>query len=119
NELRAAWAVGFGADAATVFGDDALNDGETETCAAPARGEVWLEEAWQIGAGDAVPCVGDLDEEESARWVVRGGDGYAPLGFRLLGHGFERVVNQVDEDAAHLFRVEHRSGQRAREIDIH
>ena len=101
-----------------MFGDDALDDGETETCAAPARGEIWLEEARQIGACDAVARVSDLDEQETACGVVRGGNGHVPVGLRLLGHRFERVVNQVDEDAAHLLRVEHCGGQRAREMHV-
>src|SRR5947209_801853 len=107
---RASRSIRLCADAPSVLGHDALDDGEAEARTAPACGEIRLEEAGEVRAGDAVAGVCDFGDEQAARGVVSRGDGDPALA-PGLGHGLDGVVYEVDEDAPDLLGVEHRAGQ--------
>src|SRR5437660_12461334 len=75
---RASRSIRLCADAPSVLGHDALDDGEAEARTAPACGEIRLEEAGEARAGDdGAGGWGFGDEQGAGAVVFRGAGGTA------------------------------------------
>jgi hypothetical protein len=83
-----------------VIGHDPRHDRQAQAGPAPLRGEVGQEELLAVARRDPPARVGDLDRD-SARAV-----GETDFDLALRTAGLECVVDQVDQDALDLVRVE-------------
>src|SRR6185503_10295257 len=108
----------FCADVTAVLQYNSLDDGQAETCAAVAPGEVRFEESSEIGGLDSLSRVSDLSPQQTSFRIVRRDD--CELFFIAGGnHGFEGIVDQIYKHAFHLLDVEHGRGKIAIEVNRH
>src|SRR3954447_8855005 len=91
-------------DRSAVLPDDAPDDGEAEPAATALGRVVRHEQLLTVSGRHAGAVVGDHDARDRVRGVVLRLHDDAPA--RGFGDRLERVVDQVDHDAANLLDVE-------------
>src|SRR5882672_3353142 len=114
NELRAARRILLHADPSLVLGDDAADDGQTQSRAAFARRKIRVEDALAVFRRDARAGVGDDQFQALAFGDFARDDGDAAVAGGLR-HGLRRVVDEVHQRAFDLFAVDHHDWELWRE----
>ena len=97
--------------------DNAADDGETQSGAAPLGGEVRQKEPLLYLGSDPVSGVGDDDLDGIAFFDQRGGDD--DLLHQRVVHGLGSVVHQIGDGALHRLRVSLHLGQVRRQESLH
>src|SRR6185312_12336198 len=103
RDARALARLARNRDRAAMLFDDLLDDRQAEAGAEALGAEEGLEHLRQDVARDAT--AGILDRDLEAVADQRGADGDAPL-LRRVGDRLRRVLDQIDDNAAHLLGVD-------------